>query len=488
MKRIGLFSLALIVMALIANPAFAQLGGGFGGAGGGGIGGGGLGGGGLGGGGQGGQGGFFTQGAGVVVDPEGVLRVEAWRDPQGRLNRRKFEAAKAMLNPEVSKPSKLRKISLTRLERVIAKRLESGQDITEDMKYLAGLLRIKYVFFYPETNDIVIAGPAEGYAHDVAGRVRGLTTGRSVMELQDMVVAMRAYAPGKRPTQIVGCSIDPTEEGLHRMQQFLGSLRGISPGDDVRIARGLKKSLGLQNVTIDGVSPNTHFAQVLVEADYRMKLIGIGLEPTPKGAAFKSYVHRASASSISQNALLRWYFTPHYDQVRISDDKNALAMIGWGVKLVGADEVVRNDGVRVEGGRTDLASKAFCADFTKNYGKLADRSPIFAQLRNVIDMSIASAFMLRSDFYGKSGWDLGVFGDEEKFPVETYQTPKTVETAVNILWKGRRLLTPVGGGVEMRPMMALEASNYQADDDQEVAKTRAVISVEGLKDDQWWWD
>lgn len=44
------------------------------------------------------------------------------------------------------------------------------------------------------------------------------------------------------------------------------------------IAAGLKENLGLQVVSIDGISPQTHFAQVLVEADYRMKLIGIGLE------------------------------------------------------------------------------------------------------------------------------------------------------------------------------------------------------------------
>ncbi len=32
------------------------------------------------------------------------------------------------------------------------------------MRHLAGLTRLKYVFCYPESGDIVIAGPAEAWA------------------------------------------------------------------------------------------------------------------------------------------------------------------------------------------------------------------------------------------------------------------------------------------------------------------------------------
>jgi hypothetical protein len=74
------------------------------------------------------------------------------------------------------------------------------------------------------------------------------------------------------------------------MQQFLRQLGPIVPGDAQRIALGLKESLGVQEVSIRGIAPTTHFAQVLVEADYRMKLIGIGLETPP--VKIESYVSR----------------------------------------------------------------------------------------------------------------------------------------------------------------------------------------------------
>ena len=144
------------------------------------------------------------------------------------------------------------------------------------MRYLAGLWRIRYVFYYPESKDIVLAGPAEGWVSDPAGRVVGITRGRPVVQLQDLVVALRAFPPSGDKTALIGCSIDPTHEGLAALQKFLRTNRP-NPRDPEPFVELLRNSLGGELVSINGVSPKSHFAQVMVEADYRMKLIGIGL-------------------------------------------------------------------------------------------------------------------------------------------------------------------------------------------------------------------
>ena len=91
------------------------------------------------------------------------------------------------------------------------------------MKNLAGLTRVEYVFCYPDTGDIVIAGPAEAWAAAPSGRMQGVVTGRPVIELQDLIVALRAFPAGGNTKKgpFIKCSIDPTAEGLARMQQFL---------------------------------------------------------------------------------------------------------------------------------------------------------------------------------------------------------------------------------------------------------------------------
>ena len=332
------------------------------------------------------------------------------------------------------------------------------------------------------------AGPAEGFAVDPSGRPIGIATGKAIMELQDMIVAMRAFPPAGDQTQVISVSIDPTKEGLNRMQQFLRRVyqTGLNPNQTPQLVNGLQKSLGKQNVTIEGISAKTHFAQVLVEADYRMKLIGIGLERPP--VRIPSWASMANPSAVSRNALQRWYFTPNYQAVRVSDDFNAMELVGAGVKLIGVDELVRADGTRAASGKVDKASKTFTETFTREYEELAKRVPVYGQLRNLINMSIAAAYIQQQDFYGKASWDMSTFANEKLLPCDTYFPPSKVDTAVNAIWKNNTLMTPIGGGVNIQPMQALLSSNILKDKDRSVEKTQETAAPINLKDGQWWWD
>jgi hypothetical protein len=272
-----------------------------------------------------------------------------------------------------------------------------------------------------------------------------------------------------------------------QMQQFLSQMgRQIGPGDEQFIVEGLRDSLGLQVITVGGVPANTHFAQVLVEADYRMKLIGIGLEEPPVNIA--SFVAMSNPATIARNALQRWYFVPDYQRIKVAEDGLAAEFVGTGVKLVGEDEVVGAGGERSGTAAQSPASKKFTKSFTEKYNELAERAPVYGQLRNCVDLLVAAAFIQQQDLYGQAGIDLGAIGDEAAYSVETYNAPKQVATAVNSMWKGNRLMTPVGGGVEIRANQAVEAENRIADKDGAVAKAKASIDLSSLPANQWWWD
>jgi hypothetical protein len=424
--------------------------------------------------------------SGVAVDAEGVLRTKTFGDSGGQLLRERITAAKAQLDPKVTTFSKLRKVSLNRLEQTI---LDHQGTLTNEMRYLAGLQRVRYVFYYPDSKDIVLAGPAEGWMPDPAGRIVGLTTGRPVVQLQDVVVALRAFPSDGKSTNLISCSIDPTQEGLAAMQNFTRTVRLSGPpsDDEVRmIAEGVRSSLGLQNVSIAGVSPKTHFAQVLVEADYRMKLIGIGLETPP--VKFASYVEKAKLGDIARNAMQRWYFVPDYQCVRQSEDKLAMELVGDGVKLIGEDEMVTSGGERkMAAGRGNKASQAFVMGFTKKYPELAEKSPIYAELRNLIDLAVAAAYIQEQGYCEKAGWKMEFFGSEKDFAVETYEAPKLVESAVNAVWKGNTIGTPVGGGVQIKAAEALTSGNLLSDEKGKVSKLHEAVKP-NLAKGQWWWD
>src|SRR5205814_8836929 len=95
--------------------------------------------------------------------------------------------------------------------------------------------------------------------------------------------ALRSVSPGGKPAHTISVSIDPTQEGLAKMNQWIRSNppNPANPSTVAPFVEGMKEAQGLHTVTVNGVSPKTHFALTMVEADYRMKLIGIGLEPPP---------------------------------------------------------------------------------------------------------------------------------------------------------------------------------------------------------------
>ncbi|QDT09685.1 DUF1598 domain-containing protein [Planctomycetes bacterium K23_9] len=421
--------------------------------------------------------------AGVDVDATGVLKVRQF-DP--RLFNQRLAAARQNEDSNLMRSSKLRKVSLNRLEKAIVAAQASGQPLNDEFRGLAGLTAVEYVFFYPDTNDIVIAGPSEGFVADPTDRLVGIKSGRPVVLLEDLVTALRAYGPGGKANSVISVSIDPTTEGLARMQQFLASVRGrVGPNDASRLAKGLKDNLGLQTVSIKGIPESSHFARVLVEADYRMKLIGIGLERLP--VRMQSYVDRANPNAVAANAMERWYFQPRYDGIAVSEDGLAMKIKERGVQLVGAAERVANGGKRVAG-RGNKASQAFCQDFTDKFGLIADKVRIYAELRQLVDVAIAAAYIQQQDFYTQANWDMSVLGDESKVAVEIYTAPEQVETAVNAIWRGNTLMTPLGGGVHMQPRLALNPDRLTVDTTGENDQVKKTAGPSDLADGQWWWD
>jgi len=95
--------------------------------------------------------------------------------------------------------------------------------------------------------------------------------------------------------------------------------------------------------------------------------------------------------------------------------------------------------------------------------------------------------MQQHGYYDRAEWKMPILGDESKYPVQTYEKPVEVETAVTHRWKNGRLVTPVGGGVTMHAEQALLPTN-RLKDDGKAAKARESITLDGLAEGQWWWD
>jgi len=220
---------------------------------------------------------------GVWVDPRGTLRSVTPQQANDDLAVLRAASKPRAGQEDVRRSSPMRMVSLPRLEKCVQLRLAAGQQPTEAMQVLAGLTRIRCVFIYPESGDIVLAGPAGDWTPGPEGAIVNRETGRPVLRLDDLVVVFRLMMSG--PDASFGCRITPREENLAHLQEFLQRSQNRPINSEFRRAwlEQLRRQVGKQDIEVYGLDPRTRAAQVIVEADYRMKLVGMGLEPGVPG-------------------------------------------------------------------------------------------------------------------------------------------------------------------------------------------------------------
>lgn len=425
---------------------------------------------------------------GVAIDAEGLLEAKRFEDRSGRLFLERARAARRAMPGDMFKSSSARKVSLKRLLQAVRESTAKGEEIDNAILHLAGLQRLEYLFCYPDKGDIVMVGPAEGWVDDASGRAIGIASGKPVILLEDVAAAIRAFAPEQEPTRFLGCTIDPDPEGLKRLIEYQRSVpRAVvnrsRSATASEMTKGIRHALGLANIQVFGLPNECHMARVLIEADYRMKRIAIGLEPPPvKMATFID-----ATTSASSATLQRWWFTPDYDCIKTSSEGLAVQILGQGVQLNSEDKTIAADGKLVDSAaKPSRASRMFTQAFTTKYAQIADASGVYAQMRNVIDLLIASAFLQQENWYRMTELEIDVLLDERLFPIERFPAALSTQCVVNAVWKGRRLLVPAGGGVAIQPLEALSRQRISVDDDGLLSNARSEAFDTG--DDRWWWD
>lgn len=419
--------------------------------------------------------GRISQVGGVRIDASGAIeRLQV--DELNQLHAR-WEAALGKADADMQKPGALRKVSLRKLEAALADHLNKGTPIPDELKLLAGLQKIQYVFVYPEEHDIVLAGFGEGWKMNARGDVVGLTTGKPVLSLDDLLVALRHADQAAQGG--ISCSIDPTPEGLKRLQAHVATLTTI--GNPQATGHGIEQALGPQMITVGGVPATTHFAHVLVAADYRMKRLGMALDSSPV-PGLSSYLQMASTAGNGVQAVApRWWLVPNYQPVLVDPAGLAYELRAGSVKCLTEDTVFAAGGAKSTTGAASPAAQRWADMMTTKYDALAAKEPVFAELQNVMDMAIVAALIKQENLAHKAGHSLPLLLDAKQLPNDELEAVKRTDSVVSMIPKGGRYIISASGGVQIDSWTA--ARNRETSS--AVAKVRTSAAA---KNDRWWWD
>ena len=411
---------------------------------------------------------------GVSIDARGVVS-NVKVDELNELKRERQQALRPV--PGDLKGIAMRKVSLRQLEAAIAEYRKNGTPISDEMRYLAGLQRIQYVFVYPEHNDIVLAGPGEGWQLNAMGEVVGIVSNRPVMLLDDLLVALRSIENTRQSG--ISCSIDPTSDGIARLQSLFRRTRAVGNDPDPLLA-AVEQTLGPQTITVTGVPDTSHFARVLVAADFRMKRLAMGFEDSPIDG-LPNFLQMITASAKAARPMLpRWWLAPNYDALLADADGLAWELRGSGVKALTEDEVINTAGERQSTGKANPLAKKWADNMTAHYEELSTKDAIFGQLRNCMDVAVVAALISKENLTEKCGWSMPLLMNPDLL-VESYHAPHSVDSQASAVQKGTTWIISASGGVQINPWSPLDKPARSAALGSARAKSAAPST-------NWWWN
>jgi hypothetical protein len=412
---------------------------------------------------------------GVSIDPDGVLNNTMIAD-QEMLRKMRQETLRKLPN-ELNQTVGLRKISLSKLEAAARDILKKGGVLPEEIRYLAGLQRIQYVFIYPETHDIVLAGPGEGWTVNDRGTVVGVTTGRPVLLFDDLLVALRTASTSNNGG--ISCSIDPTPEGIARVNEM--NKRHPS-NDPQQVAAQWEELLGPQSITVTGVPASSHFARVMVAADYRMKRLAMKFDESPV-RGMPSFLDMVSGGSAGggTGVMPRWWLASSYEPLNRDAEGLSWELRGAGVKAMAEEDFMSSLGQHEKSQKASPMVQKWADNMTAKYDELSGKDTVFAELRNCMDLAVVAALIVREQMPEKASCSIATLMDAKQLPTEEYFPPKQVATKASFIRKGRSTTVTASGGVQILPWQTAEKQS-------ESDKLSPIRAANSPQSDKWWWN
>ena len=146
------------------------------------------------------------------------------------------------------------------------------------------------------------------------------------------------------------------------------------------------------------------------------------------------------------------------------------------------DGYLNASGRNVNTGREGQLAAQWAAAMTKNYDRLGDVVPVFAELKNCMDLAVVSALMQSENLHRKAGMELALLLNANTLETHSMPAPQNAPSQVSFLVKGSHLAITASGGVQINPW---KVASQREKTDQLTSVRDDAIAPAGA---DWWWD
>jgi hypothetical protein len=186
-------------------------------------------------------------------------------------------------------------------------------------------------------------------------------------------------------------------------------------------------------------------ALVCVEADFLLKRMAMGIDPTPAGVVLQHQNDRLQFN--------RLWLTPNFEPLLVSQDGRAYEIRGQSLQLN-----ARGDQF------ADVAATAgtagYAKNFTSKFPQIAAAVPAFADLWNITDLALLAALIGQDRLHEKAGWKLDWVLSPKGYPVPKVPVIRTTDTLAMY-----RAGAYIVGGVELEFAEQIHFKHRQREED-----------------------
>jgi len=301
------------------------------------------------------------------------------------------ESTEAAVLPKIE--GECRCLSLRVLAKQVREILINKKKPTNEILNLGGIGWIEGYVVDEANNDVILFGRHQ--------------KGRELL-FDDLLIALRnAWGPGPFPY----CSLDPTKDGVKRLQQHMRlEVKVDGPEALKKHMENIKKAIGPQQVIIGGggVSDMACWSGVMIYSDYHMKAVSQGFE---KVDGVKSsidlvlekmitFIDTGNPMAHSSASMSRYWFHVKKDHPVLLENHGIIYLKHCDVVLLTEKQKAKVDGTLFDSGGDDPVAREFSSAFTKNYHTAAKMYPeYYARLENLYRiLSISYAMRLKKVF------------------------------------------------------------------------------------------
>jgi hypothetical protein len=283
--------------------------------------------------------------------------------------------------------TKIIAVSLKILQKKLSQCIPQG-NCPEEYLHLCGLTKIRGYVLDKENHDVILFG--ESRPHEPP-----LYTEDFVVALRNSWILYYTLRDNTKYYYNPGCSIDPRPELYENLNQIFRSKgqQVTYSGEIEQVRETIRKQneeIAIQwenicqhpqDVVVLGIPFHTHFAKILVLADYYMKRISNGTKQLAIDD-FKSFtdlrldvIKKKPESYHTSTSTTRFWFYPGANEYTETD--NIVLIKKCPVTLLTELEYSSDEA------KSDPIAKQFTQNFTNKYSEIAKVRPVYAQLEGL---------------------------------------------------------------------------------------------------------